>query len=91
MMLLLCRCGRFTPQVRTTVPLEGRFGHVIGPVWFGCFRRAFEASDGDENPDFGCVTDFHVLVVANEAMLLRHGENAKRLARFSHFSTPQRR
>jgi hypothetical protein len=28
-MLLLCRCGRFPPQVRTTVPVEGRFEHVI--------------------------------------------------------------
>jgi hypothetical protein len=29
----------------------------IGTVWFRCFRRVFEVSGGDKNPDFSCITD----------------------------------
>jgi len=28
-MLLICRCGRFPPEVRTAIPVEGRFEHVV--------------------------------------------------------------
>lgn len=28
-MLLTCRCGRFPPEVRTAIPVEGRFEHVV--------------------------------------------------------------
>ncbi|GJN00122.1 hypothetical protein PR202_ga17285 [Eleusine coracana subsp. coracana] len=27
--LLLCRCGRFPPEVRTAIPVENRFEHVV--------------------------------------------------------------
>ncbi|OEL25853.1 hypothetical protein BAE44_0013129 [Dichanthelium oligosanthes] len=27
--LLICRCGRFPPEVRTAIPVEGRFEHVV--------------------------------------------------------------
>lgn len=27
--LLICRCGRFPPEVRTAIPVEGRFEHIV--------------------------------------------------------------
>jgi hypothetical protein len=27
--LLMCRCGRFPPEVRTAIPVENRFEHVV--------------------------------------------------------------
>jgi hypothetical protein len=26
---ILCRCGRFPPEVRTAIPVEGRFEHIV--------------------------------------------------------------
>jgi hypothetical protein len=25
----MCRCGRFPPEVKTAIPVEGRFEHVV--------------------------------------------------------------
>ncbi|XP_039144468.1 uncharacterized protein LOC120281840 [Dioscorea cayenensis subsp. rotundata] len=54
-----CRCGRFPPEVRTAIPVEGRFEHVVlscnatsdhGIVWIE--REAQKALDlMDENVD----------------------------------------
>ncbi|GJN23542.1 hypothetical protein PR202_gb11201 [Eleusine coracana subsp. coracana] len=55
---LLCRCGRFPPQVRTAVPTEGRFEHVVlscnapadhGIIWIE--REAQKALDLMEKED----------------------------------------
>lgn len=25
----ICRCGRFPPEVRTAIPVDGRFEHIV--------------------------------------------------------------
>jgi hypothetical protein len=62
----------------------------MGLFVFVVARRALESSGTEKNPDSHCVTDYGVLVVANEAASLRSGENTMRLEEFSHFSSLKR-
>lgn len=54
--IIICRCGRYPPDVRTAIPVEGRFEHIVlssnatsdhAIVWIE--REAQKALDVSEN------------------------------------------
>lgn len=56
-LLCMCRCGRYPPEVRTAIPVDGRFEHIVlscnatsdhGIIWIEReAEKALQVSEAD--------------------------------------------